>query len=161
MTTQERIKELDKELERRITKIDEIASEITQLKKEMENKNRLWVPEEGEKHYFVCSNGVVTDTNNPGGRYRIYNAFPTRQQALKASDYMRKSNMIIKACLQVDPHFEPDWEDEDQDKWNVFFDHRQGKWVTSSGIAYESEPCYVSTEKKAQQVADILNREEV
>jgi hypothetical protein len=145
MTTQERIKDLEQE--------------IAQLKEKLEN--RLWVPEEGEESYYVWSDGDVSVSSTYELEKRNYNCFPTREQALKASDCMRRSNLIIKACLQVDPDFEPDWEDQWQIKWSVYFSHSLYKWCTDTHALEQASPCYVSTLAKAQQVCDMLNREEV
>jgi len=147
MTTQERIKDLEQE--------------IAQLKEELEKENRLWVPEEGENSYYVWSDGDVSVSSAYELEKRNYNCFPTKKQALKASGYMCRSNMIIKACLQVDPDFSPDWEDQWQIKHGVYYNHSQYKWCTDTHALEQAYPCYVSTLAKAQQVCDMLNREEV
>jgi hypothetical protein len=149
MTTQERIKELEQEL--------------AQLKEKLEKENRLWEPEEGEKSYYVWSDGTVSVSSiyELEERKDFYNFFPTKEQALKASGYMCRSNMIIKACLQVDPDFSPDWEDQWQIKHGVYYNHSLYKWGTDTHALEQAYPCYVSTIEKAQQVCDLLNREEV
>jgi hypothetical protein len=148
MTTQERIKELEQEL--------------AQLKEKLEEENRLWVPKDGQTFYYVWAHGdVATLIGQENKRKDFYNFFPTKEQALKASGYMRRSNLIIKACLQVDPDFEPDWEDRNQAKYSFYFNHVSDEWYIHISELEQFLPCYVSTIEKAQQVCDLLNREEV
>jgi hypothetical protein len=142
-------------------KIEKLEQELAQLKEELEKENRLWVPEEGEESYYVWSDGDVSVSSAYELEKRNYNCFPTKEQAIIASGYMQKSNMIIKACLQVDPDFVPDWGNGEQKKFFVYFNPTLSMWCTSLNSTVCFAPCYVSTREKAQQVCDLLNREDI
>jgi hypothetical protein len=143
-------------------KIEKLEQELAQLKEELEKENRLWVPKDGQTFYYVWADGdVTTSISQEDKRKDFYNFFPTKRQAVIASGYMQKSNMIIKAYLQVDLDFEPDWGNGEQKKFYVYFNPTLSMWYPSLNSTVCFAPCYISTREKAQQVCDLLNREEV
>jgi hypothetical protein len=145
-------------------KITKLEQELSALKKELAESQELWKPEYDDKYFFVSNLGTVERNNLDDFRWNVIlrtDFFPTSEQAEKASKYMRQSNMVIKACLQVDPYFEPDWRDESQDKWTMFYNHESNRWELSRANITQIAPCFVSSSKKAQQVCDLLNKEKM
>lgn len=109
-----------------------------------------WVPGRGRRYWTVSTTGtccdyVWDDDWHDARALASHNCFPTEAQAEKAAKYIRRYNAIIRACLLVDPDFEPDWGDE-----------RQVKWFIDSSKRTHLAPAYVSTKEKAKQVRELL-----
>jgi len=122
-------------------------------------KEEQW-PKEGDKYWFVDSMGsVIGHIWDPylkihSKQTAFHNVYRTREQAMKAAKMMRRANAIIRACLEVDPDYEPDWASVDA-KYTVRFMHHAGIWE----IAYEYTdfaPAYVSSADKAVKVCELL-----
>jgi len=122
---------------------------------------------ETEEYFAVDSEGRVYSTNLLGGSenshsYRIHTNFttyPTREMAEKAAVLMKRNNAIIKACLLVDPDYVPDWTNR-KTKFAVYYDHIDSEWVVgwSSFCSSALASAYVSTEKKAIKVCELLTK---
>ena len=122
-----------------------------------------WVLKTYDKYYFVGPAGgsdyqICRKDDQDSKLLAHHNVFKTHEQAQKASKLMRRSNAIIRACLLVDPYFEPNWEDRHQEKWSVGYDNRFGKWWKFLFTFMDARCAYVSTEEKAQQVCSLLTK---
>ncbi len=120
-----------------------------------------WEPGDGVEYFFVDADGRENNRSAPGFN-RLYeelllkhhNVFQTKEQAQKASKLQRVSNAIIRACLLVDPDYEPDWS-SNETKHRVFFSSHQG-WTLDRSWKDNKSPAYVSTTENANQVCVLL-----
>jgi hypothetical protein len=118
------------------------------------------VPEEGEKVWVTQGNGDVDEWSFTHVKKFLENnaLFQTKEQAEKASVLMRRSNAIIRACLLVDPDYEPDWSIVGAVRWTAMYDLKLKKWVISCEQYCRVVVACVSTEEKAQQVCELLTK---
>ena len=139
-------------------KYKELGAEIERLKRQPEG---VWEPKRGDYFFMVDFHGAVRSINPTGSVTTHHNIYKTRQLAEKASVLMRRSNLVIQACLNFDPDFVPDWSDEDQAKYGFFFTSRLGLWVYSATQLADDSPAYVSTREIASKVVAYLNSQEI
>jgi len=137
-----------------IDKLEELGS----IRKEDE------YPRPADTYWYVDSAGAAHKTERCA--YPFYarhkdnhNVFCSRKQAKKAAKMMRRSNAIIRACLLVDPDYEPDWDDYTEVKYSVYYLSLRGRGVwdvyTSTDLSWS--PAYVSSISKAREVCELLN----
>ena len=122
-----------------------------------------WSPGKGG-YWFLEDDGRASSRNNqmPSSRFvsdrlRHHNIFKSESQAEKASKLQRVSNAIIRACLLVDPDFEPDWGGSDR-KYRVYFNTDSGYWVQTCSRLHHEAIAHVSTREKAGQVCALLTK---
>ena len=90
-----------------------------------------------------------------------HNVYKTEQLAEKASVLQRRSNLVIQACLNFDPDFEPDWSDLNQVKYLFYYSQYSDRWkVGNKGNTANFGAC-VSTKEKANLVLEYLNSQEI
>ena len=144
--------------------IEETERQLENLKKQLaesQNGNKLWKPPHNQKYFYVTARGLILQTNQINSsvdvdRYACHNVFPSKSVAEKAAELMWHSNLIISACLQVEPDFEPDWKNFDQTKWFPRYDHDIQKWESNYGYAYQNAVACVSSKEALQKVLKIL-----
>ena len=146
------------------SKYKELGAEIERLKAQ---PTAVWEPEIGDPYWTVREAGTVVATSrrrasvSVGSAIAHHNVYKTRELAEKASVLQRRSNLVIQACLNVDPDFEPDWSDSDQTKYGFCYDHYNGQWEITCSWYGNFEGAVVSTEEKADQVFEYLNSQEI
>ena len=148
--------------------IEETEQQLENLKKQLEesqNGNKLWKPTSGQDYFSVEDHGTVSrytweDYSYDEEVYAYHNAFPSRAIAEKAAELMRHSNLIISACLQTDPDFEPDWRNFDQIKWFPRYDHASQKWESNCTYSYQKAAAHVSSKEAVDKVLKILNAQD-
>ena len=92
-------------------------------------------------------------TDVDDGRYEFGNYFKTEEEAQKASGWLKAF-----AVLRDDTKgFKPDWENSDQDKWYVYYDHREKELTANLVWTQQGEPLHFATEEDAE--ASIKNHE--
>jgi hypothetical protein len=142
--------------------LNELKKQYEKLGQEIERLERGvdWVPEEGEKVWVTQGNGDVDEWSFTHVKKFLENnaLFQTKEQAEKASVLMRRSNAIIRACLLVDPDYEPDWSIVGAVRWTAMYDLKLKKWVISCEQYCRVVVACVSTEEKAQQVCELLTK---
>ena len=132
---------LQKDLEK---KYEELGIEIAQIKAK---SAVVWMPKDGDTFYYPDSSGKVYST--------------VCELARKASFLQRRSNLVIQACLNFDPDFEPDWSDHDQMKCGFGYNHFHARWEADYTYCFDSFGAVVSTQEKANQVVEYLNAQEI
>jgi hypothetical protein len=148
------------------TKYKELGAEIERLKQQPEG---VWEPTRGDKYWYVYSTGITGGGSMTGfcsGSFDLafkenHNIYQTEELAEKASVLQRRSNLVIQACLNFDPDFEPDWSGGDQIKYGFFFTSRLGLWAYSAAQYADDSPAYVSTREIASKVVAYLNSQEI
>lgn len=105
---------------------------------EIPEDHRRWrAKEDGQYWYVEEDGGVANDYDDKVGtddrRYELGNYFKTEEEAQKASDWLKAS-----AILRGDTKgFKPDWEDENQKKWLVTYNHEDG--TVSPNYCYNTQ----------------------
>ena len=146
-----------------LEKLEELKKEAETQKKQEEPKP--WKPEVGEE-YFTIANSVDTvqyiyygdgidEVNIPSG-----NCFKTKKRAEQVAKKMRLLLGLEQLHDMLCPDYVPDYEDDDEVKSHVYFDHSLDRYDISYSTRREN-PCMVAfdTKKNALKAAEILNKE--
>lgn len=144
-------------------KLEELKKEAETQKKQEELKP--WKPEHREI-YFTIENGVdvvryiyigddIDESCILSGNY-----FPTRERVEQVAKKMRLLLRLEQLHDMLCPDYVPDYEDEDEVKYHVYFNHLQGKYNISCSTSREN-PCMVAFDTKGniEKAAGILNKE--
>ena len=128
-------------------------------------KPTLWVPDASDKYYFIDSDGksvgtTILGTEKQRRRAATYNAYPSRKLVDKAADYLAPLRMLVRTALEIDPDFEPDWTDSEQEKFYLY--RLRGEYGVTSTRFFKSDYStpVVSTRKKAEQWLELVKAEE-
>ena len=127
--------------------------------KEIPEDYKRWRAGFGDRYWFI-SNGYlgVTEIRESGwdidnARHDIGNYFKTEKEANKAVNWLKAF-----AVLRDDAKgFKPDWEDSNQDKWYVLYNHSKKELTTSLIWTQQGEALYFATQEDAD--ASIKNHE--
>lgn len=121
-----------------------------------------------EQYYFVniAYRGFVVTSDTEMGypldeaSYNSNNYYHTEQRAQKVVD---KINFLIKLERLRDiycPDYVPDWDNEDESKYVVYYDNQSKCYKINSFYVTEYKPDVAfPTSEIAQKVCDILNKE--
>ena len=147
-------------------KYAELGEEIQRLRAK---PTGVWEPEKSEMYLSVCMSGRLYEHPRKGFSDELtiahHNCYKTRELAEKASVFQRRSNLVIQACLNVDPDFEPDWNNHNnhnQMRYQFYYCHFSAQWKRPSiNLAHDWGGVCVSTKEKADQVLEYLNSQEV
>ena len=145
--------------------IEETERHLAGLKsqlKEDQKSTRLWQPDEDGDYWHVDITGEVAafpwgGSNLDSRLYGNHNVYPSYGVAKKASALIRRSNLVISACLQIDPDFDPDWDRADQGKWSARYRHDSKKWDLLCNHEYQIAAAYVSSKGKGIELIEMLN----
>lgn len=148
-------------LEKRIKQLEAVVGKI-----EAESEPEFERVKYGEKYYHiemnleVCVN-PLTDT----GRldkigYNNNNYFHTRERAQEVADKIKFLMKLERLHDIYCPDYKPDWNDSEEYKYLVYFDHSRRKYCWDS-FAYSeyAGAVYFPTKEIAQKVCDVLNKE--
>ena len=126
-------------------------------------KTKLWVPRYCDTYYLIDSDGEILLSTyvSSGSRTEMhprrvdnYNAYPTRQIADKAADYLATYRMLVRTALEIDPDFEPDWADTKQEKWFLYMEGGHYRIGVCGYVSYFGP--VVSTREKAEQWLELV-----
>ena len=141
------------------TKYKELGAEIERLKQQPVG---VWEPKENERYWRINGFGTPTTTRHCGNLTKAnHNVYETEALAEKASVLMRRSNLVIQACLNFDPDFVADWDNMCQQKYGFWQSTARMKWHASSTLINNNSASYVSTAELADKVASYLNNQEI
>ena len=144
-------------------KLEALRKEAEAQKKQEEPKP--WKPERGEK-YFTIENSfyafqytycedIIDEPKILSG-----NCFRTEERAEQVAKKMRLLLRLEQLHDMLCPDYVPDYEDDDEVKSHVYFDHFLDRYDISYSTRREN-PCMVAfdTKKNALKAAEILNKE--
>ena len=128
--------------------IKETKQQLEVLEKQLEEAEKakgLWRPAKEDTFFVIGINGEPSEVQPSDFASEVRhsgfnNVFKSRSVAEKAAKLMRKSNLVISACLQVDPDYD---------------DRSLGKYGTARNCV-----AGVSTRKKAEEVDKIIQAED-
>ena len=121
-------------------------------------ESKRWRAEKGGLYWFV-DGGVADDyeqrVNTDDGRYELGNYFKTEEEAQKASDWLKAF-----AILRDDTKgFKPDWENDEQTKWCVLYDHGRGRLREDWHVYLQEGVIYFATRDDALESIKAHERE--
>ena len=144
-------------------KLEALEKEAKMQKKQEEPKP--WKPAYGQNYFALSGNFTACKCTNYGERFEEYpisigNCFPTEARAEQVAEKMRLLLRLEQLHDMLCPDYVPDYEDDDEVKYHVYFNHLQGKYNISCSTSREN-PCMVAfdTKENIEKAAEILNKE--
>lgn len=144
-------------------KLEALRKEAKMQKKQEEPKP--WKPERGEK-YFTIENSfyafqytycedIIDEPKILSG-----NCFRTEERAEQVAKKMRLLLRLEQLHDMLCPDYVPDWSNEDEHKFYLFYDGKAGNWKYTYWSAFDFRVGeYFDTEENAEKAAEILNKE--
>lgn len=146
-----------------LEKLEELRKEAEAQKKQEEPKP--WNPKDGEDYFYICIDFTIdswenVDDDTDKRNFRIGNCFRTGERAEQVAKKMRLLLRLEQLHDMLCPDYVPDYEDDDEVKSHVYFDHFLDRYDISYSTRREN-PCMVAfdTKKNALKAAEILNKE--
>lgn len=143
----------------------EFLGKLEALRKEAEAQKKQEEWKFGEKYFYVSPSGRViqemfTEHRTDIARKNFGNFFRTRERAEQVKEKMRMLLRLEQLHDMLCPDYVPDYEDDDEVKFYVYFGHSRGRYDISRSISWEN-PCMAvfDTEENAEKAAEILNKE--
>ena len=144
-------------------KLEALRKEAEAQKKQEEPKP--WKPKDGEDYFYIGIDFTIdswenVDDDTDKRNFRIGNYFPTEERAEQVAKKMRLLLRLEQLHDMLCPDYVPDYEDDDEVKSHVYFDHSLDRYDISYSTRREN-PCMVAfgTKKNALKAAEILNKE--
>ena len=146
-----------------LEKLEELHKEAEAQKEQEELKP--WKPGAGEEYFFVdndfCAHSFCNyDDEVDNYNFEIGNCFRTGERAEQVAEKMRLLLRLEQLHDMLCPDYEPDWSNEDEHKFYLFYDRKTGNWKYTYWSAFDFRVGeYFDTEKNAEKAAEILNKE--
>ena len=144
-------------------KLEALEKEAEMQKKQEEPKP--WKPKDGEDYFYIGIDFTIdswenVDDDTDKRNFRIGNCFPTEERAEQVARKIRLLLQLEQLHDMLCPDYVPDYEDDDEVKSHVYFDHSLERYDISYSTRREN-PCMVAfdTNKNALKAAEILNKE--
>lgn len=144
-------------------KLEALEKEAEMQKKQEEPKP--WKPKYGEDYFYIGIDFTIdswenVDDDTDKRNFRIGNCFPTEERAEQVARKIRLLLQLEQLHDMLCPDYVPDYEDDDEVKSHVYFDHSLDRYDISYSTRREN-PCMVAfdTKKNALKAAEILNKE--
>ena len=137
-----------------LEKLEELQKEAEAQKEQEELKP--WKPGAGEEYFFVdndfCAHSFCNyDDEVDNYNFEIGNCFRTGERAEQVAEKMRLLLRLEQLHDMLCPDYEPDWSNEDEHKFYLFYDRLTGNWKYTYWSAFDflvGE--YFDTEKNAE-----------
>lgn len=128
----------------------------------VEVQKKKWKPEGG--NYFIDGQGIIWHCKTFGGEHIQHTnegrAYPTRELAEKAYQTIRRFQRLVAYVLEHAPDWEPCWNNENQMKAYLYYNHILGKWDYSHHGTEEVIAVVMPT-NVARKLCEKLNSGEV
>lgn len=145
--------DLQKQLKETKAHLAEIEEKI-----KLSIKPMFWRPDAGGEYYCIENYDVLAPHWSTGG-VQEWDLFPSAEQAKKVGHSVYLAVAVTKACLQVDPNFEPDWDNLRQSKYSPAYCHVTNKWGVLTWCTTQMVTPPVSTWELAQKACELLTSE--
>ena len=146
-----------------LEKLEELQKEAEAQKEQEELKP--WKPEREEKYFKIESRFNVTqytyyEDDIDESNIQFGNCFRTKERAEQVAKKMRLLLRLEQLHDMLCPDYVPDWSNEDEHKFYLFYDRKAGNWKYTYWSAFDFRVGeYFDTEKNAEKAAEILNKE--
>lgn len=151
MDKQRQLKELELKQQELIKQQNEVAQMIKKLK-----DNKKWQPEMKDLYFYVNSAGDVCndswyDIIDDNFRLPLGNCFQTEEKAQQYLENLKTKAKLRQLAEELNGAEEIDWEDEEQRKFYIFYNHMSSSLGLGlnpnnryEGITYCLDPNFVN-----------------
>lgn len=160
-----------------LDRISEIEQQLASLrakveKKKKENKslNKRWRGKDGDRYWFVKSDGKPNwvyeynkdeyDKNTDNFHYDTHNYFQTEDKAQKYANVLETERQLKKFA---DEHNDKiDWSNINQEKWCLYYNCKYYKVdITNLCWSRDARIIYFSSEEIAEQAIDTIGTDKI
>lgn len=126
-------------------------NEIDEMLEPIPEEPTRWRANKGERYYFIETDGSVHFIYELGleyddAKYGIGNYFKTKEEAEKAASWFK----AFTTLRDDTKGFEPDWKNEKQKKWGVFYSRFDGEVYIEWYIDCQFSTIIFATEEDAK-----------
>ena len=157
------------ELERRLEAAEKqnlgFLDEIKNLKEKLaEMHDEQEIPDmpcfrSGEQWWYVETEGsLVESASIRDGKRSEFNCFHTEAYAQVFAEKCKLIAMMLHCKWYLCREYEPDWDDENAEKWQVCYEHRRNCFVAHCVYTYEPSSVLFDTIQNAKKCADWLDK---
>lgn len=149
--------------------IAELQKQLDELKTSLEKKDPeelLWKPKAGENYYYYVDgcNKAVLDWSDRSTNYNLRqeanNIFQTKEAAEKHSRRLKLINKLFRLADALNDGWVPDWDDEDQEKYNLWLDPYTNKFCVFSHRLNKVGVPYFKSYESAERAITYLTDED-
>ena len=140
---------------------EEAEKLIKQLQEFVEEKNETLYPdvEKGKDYWYISNTGLLCTGNmhDDSSKY-LANIYKTQEIAVKALQFKKSRKVwnFIENWAMHNSTFEPDWKDNMQCKYYIWYDSKDSMWYTYWTSGTYTSAVYMSKEE-ANRLVKILN----
>lgn len=150
-------------------KISQLETELAKVKAELaERKQSVWLPEYNQEFYYLNETGfpqvnTFKKTMNDSLLRTNNNVFKCDKSTFNHlawynDNVLKVQNKLMQLHELLCPDYFPDWNNDHEDKYSIFFDNNQRIWRHS--LCVVANPLtVVFTYETAEKVCEILNLE--
>ena len=150
-------------------RINALEAELAKVKAELaERNNSIWLPEDGQEYYRLTGSGMVSKhifTNilsdnllKLNNNVFKYNQSTFNHLAWYNDNVIKVQNRLMQLHELLCPDYFPDWKNDHEDKYSIYFDNNQRTWKHSLSVIANPQTV-IFTYEVAKKVCEILNSE--
>lgn len=133
------------------------------IQKSNGSKGKMWKPEDNEKYFYVSGRGVINicrwiNDSTDNGCYGIGNCFKTKEEAEFALE-KAKVEAELRRFAEENNEYEIDWEDDDQEKWFIFYNCDMKKIDIIYNTVLKTHCIHFSSKEITKQAIDYIGEE--
>ena len=144
---------------------EEYMKLISDLGLEMPSElKKHWTPKTGEEYYTIdmlgdVQNSRFSNSDSSTKLLNIYNIFPTKELAEKATNVSKLDRLILlwqyaNGCL-----FVPDWRESDQPKYYIMYSNMFNSILFDTDHILRRHKVYFETEEQVEAFIDMYSEE--
>ena len=160
MTREELEKRLNEAEKQNLSLIDEIKclkEQLAHVETEPDIPDFPFFDLTGEETWHMNNALEVASPSRTGGHVFDFNYFHTKDYAKEFSRKCKMIAMMMHCKWYVDREYVPDWDNEDEEKWQVFWSNLYKRYEVCDWGTDEYGSVFFSTEENAQKCADWMN----
>lgn len=145
----------------KLERIEQMEADLAKLKAEVEAEAAIeGVPEYGQRYWWIDVDGGFTRTKWENDWcdqkcYELGNVFLTQE----AAEQELERRLITAELKRMTKGFVPDWKDENQNKFHLWYDHFMKRWnIGRTGFGQRQGAIYFASQEDAEAARDSLGK---
>ena len=126
------------------------------------NQKKGWEP--GEDNVYIVESADLPQRfyafyDNDIRDFELGRRFPTRKSARIAAKNLSNIMVLSQLAADLNGDWEPDWDDNDQPKYRLRFDHKKGSWTFGIFWLFQDITVFFKDYETAERACKILNNQ--
>ena len=144
---------------------EERATLLSLVEKANKSESKVWKPEVEEKFYTLFGDGSINELTWYSDvysirRYEIGNYFKTKDEAKFTLEKLKVITELRRYALEHNEK-EIDWNDEDQDKFGLYFHHQSKKILINTYTSCQTTFIYFTSKEIARSAIETIGEERI